>query len=76
MKNFIDIKDFSGEQIKELLTAAIENKSKNSSTDEILSGKTLFYFLKKILLGQDYHLILQLNNLVVHLLYLTVQIYT
>ncbi len=47
MKNFIDIKDFSGEQVKELLTAAIENKSKNSSTDEILSGKNLILFFEK-----------------------------
>ena len=47
MKNFIDIKDFSGEQVKELLTAAIENKSKNSSTDEILSGKNFILFFEK-----------------------------
>ena len=47
MKNLIDIKDFSTEQIQELLTAAIENKSKNLSSDEILSGKNFILFFEK-----------------------------
>ena len=47
MKNFIDIKDFTAEEIIELINLAIENKTQNFSSDEILSGKNLILFFEK-----------------------------
>ena len=40
MKNFIDIKDFTAEEINALLNAAIENKNQNLSSEKILSTTT------------------------------------
>ena len=39
MKNFIDIKDFTAEEITELLNSAIENKNQNAISEILLSGK-------------------------------------
>ena len=47
MKNFIDIKDFTAEEINVLLNSAIENKNSNLSSEEILSGKNLILFFEK-----------------------------
>ena len=47
MKNFIDIKDFTAEEINALLNSAIENKNQNLSSEEILSGKNLILFFEK-----------------------------
>ena len=47
MKNFIDIKDFTAEEINALLNSAIENKNHNLSSEEILSGKNLILFFEK-----------------------------
>ena len=47
MKNFIDIKDFTAEEITELLNLAIENKNQNTISEKILSGKNLILFFEK-----------------------------
>ena len=47
MKNFLDIKDFTAEEINALLNSAIENKNSNLSSEEILSGKNLILFFEK-----------------------------
>ena len=47
MKNFVDIKDFTAEEITELLNSAIENKNHNLSPVELLSGKNLILFFEK-----------------------------
>ena len=47
MKNFIDIKDFTAEEITELLNLAIENKNQNAISEKILSGKNLILFFEK-----------------------------
>ena len=47
MKNFIDIKDFTAEEINALLNSAIENKNRDLSSEEILSGKNLILFFEK-----------------------------
>jgi len=47
VKNFIDIKDFTAEEINALLNSAIENKNQNLSSEEILSGKNLILFFEK-----------------------------
>ncbi len=47
MKNFIDIKDFTTEEINALLNSAIENKNHNFSSKEILSEKNLILFFEK-----------------------------
>ena len=47
MKNFIDIKDFTAEEINALLNSAIENKNSKLSSEEILSGKNLILFFEK-----------------------------
>ena len=35
MKNFVDIKDFTAEEINALLNSAVENKNHNLSSEEI-----------------------------------------
>ena len=47
MKNFIDIKDFTAEEITELLNSAIENKNQNAISEKLLSGKNLILFFEK-----------------------------
>ena len=47
MKNFIDIKDFTAEEINAVLNSAIENKNHNLCLEEILSGKNLILFFEK-----------------------------
>ena len=47
MKNFVDIKDFTAEEINALLNSAVENKNHNLSSEEILSGKNLILFFEK-----------------------------
>ena len=47
MKNFIDIKDFTTEELTEFLLSAIENKTQKFGSDETLSGKNLILFFEK-----------------------------
>ncbi len=47
MKNFIDIKDFTAEEINALLNSSIENKSQNLCSEKILSGQNLILFFEK-----------------------------
>ena len=47
MKNFVDIKDCTAEEINALLNLAIENKNHNLSSEETLSEKNLILFFEK-----------------------------
>ena len=47
MKNFVDIKDFTAEEINALLNTAIENKNHNLGSEETLSRKNLILFFEK-----------------------------